>query len=256
MDTRDTINKLLETIEAETTFPVTVVEDAKLTTFSGLSIARGSVPTHVIRLNPKHHQFRDYMIAYQCGFILRFFWTQPGDRWDFAPSQSGRFNVEKLVNRLDVAKTLPPRHVESFCDQILVGLMTHLRSTPIGLRVEDWIAGEFPMLADQQRIAVEAQVSENLLPHQSAVRKATPPLIYDATMAISAAYAIHYATRMDQPQFVLPYEASGHAETGRALHGILDQIEDSPGNDRKLIDSWAAKLGIEKWHTWLPYQEP
>jgi hypothetical protein len=256
MDHPKETQDLIAEAEKASGYPVTVVSDSELTTHSALSFPRGSLPANVIRYNPKYERRMDYIVTYHCGFVLRFFSDPRGERMDFGTTGSGRFNVEKLVKRLDIAKHLPSHHLETFCERILTGLMTHLRSTPIGLRVEAWIESELPSIADQQKSGIEQQLKENLLPIKGEVKKMTPEKIYDATLSVSAAYAIYWAEKWDQSQLVLPYRTAGYEEKGKRLMEIFNELPDAPSNDRELIDAWADELGVGSWHTWVPYQEP
>lgn len=256
MEHQKRIQNLLVQTEEESGYPTTVVADTNLSTHSALTFARGSLQANVIRYNPKFERLMDYIVAYHSGFILRFFSDPPGQRKDFGATESGRFNVEKLVKRLEAAKKLPPQHLDSFAAQILSGLMTHLRSTPIGLRVESWIESDIPSISDKQKSGVEEQLKENLLPLNESVKKITPERIYDATLSISAAYAIHWAEKWDQSQLILPYRSAGFEEKGKRLIKIFKKLSDTPQNDRELVDAWADELGVGKWHDWVPYQEP
>lgn len=256
MDHPTEIKDLISQTESMSGYPLTIVSDGNLTTHSALSIARGTLQTNVIRFNPRFERLMDYIVAYHCGFLQRFFSAPTGTRMDFGVTESGRFHVEKLVKRLGFAKALPSSRLDSFCSQILMGLMTHLRSTPIGLRVESSIESEIPSIADQQKSGVEAQIQENLLPLNEGVKKMTPQPIYDATLSISAAYAMFWAEKWNQPQLVLPFTSTGHEEKGNRLIEIFNEIPDAPESDRDLVDAWADELGIRSWHTWAPYTEP
>ena len=52
---------------------VVVNEDASLKTLAASRIARGANRIHTISYNPSVVNEPDYLICYQCGFILRLF---------------------------------------------------------------------------------------------------------------------------------------------------------------------------------------
>lgn len=50
-------------------------QDRSLTLLSAVQVARGPQPMHTIYYNPVTVAEPDYVICYQCGFILRLFRT-------------------------------------------------------------------------------------------------------------------------------------------------------------------------------------
>ena len=141
--------------------------------------------------------------------------------------------------------------IPGICEQLLHGLMTDLRSIPVGLRVDNWIFVEHPDLVEMQKKAIQRQLKENLGSTSDTVRASIPPQIYDATMTINAAYAQFWAEKWNQPELALSYKASGHAAAGENLLKILHDIPDSGRTDRALIDAWGAALNVTGWYVWL-----
>ena len=87
-------------------------------------------------------------------------------------------------------------------------------------------------------------------------RQVTPPKVYDATQAITAAFALYWAGRLNQPQLALPFKTAGYLQAGEELLAIWEATPDLAENDRALIDAWADKLGLADWYQWLPYSAP
>jgi hypothetical protein len=76
---------------------VVVSEDASLKTLAASRIARGANRIHTISYNPTTVREPDYLICYQCGFILRLFGVAESDRVDLAGSAEGRQIVYRLL---------------------------------------------------------------------------------------------------------------------------------------------------------------
>ena len=180
----------------------------------------------------------------------------PEKRFDFAGSPEGLAAVKRLVNAHPVAQMMPPQALPKICQMLYDGLMSHLRSIPVGMRVDRWLATEFPALAESQKASALREVQDSLATLAPQHRQYSPPKIYDATQAISAAFTAFWAGRLNQPQLALPFKVAGYVQAGQELLSIWESTPDLAENDRAIIDSWAEKLGIAGWHQWVPYRAP
>ena len=77
MGFRETTRQIIALVEDMSGFPVLVQEEASLQTPADVQMARGSAAAHTISYRPSPGSPPDYLIAYQCGFILRHF-APPG----------------------------------------------------------------------------------------------------------------------------------------------------------------------------------
>ena len=160
MEPRDVTRELLKAVETESGFPVHVREDADLATVASVRLARDPLPAHMISYRPDGKRVLDYLICYQCGFVLRHFAAPPAARGDARSTVAGEAAVHELVRDL-----AGPEGAQAELTLLyLGGLITHVRSIPVGLRVAAWLAEHYPVLREQQEEAVlrelaEAQVS-------------------------------------------------------------------------------------------------
>jgi len=248
--TRDVTSK----VEAASGYPVHVREEPSLGTLSKVKMATEAVPAHVISWNPSSNRAPDYHIVWQCGFILRLHQNPPEERYSFGTSDHGRSEVEWLlggpkgiVSKLGLDKA-------QLRDQIYNGLMTHLRSVPMGMRVDQWIIQEYPELSDLQQEVVDKQLQQNLSVLNSEIKRTFPKKILDSTVAISSAFAEFWAGQRDMPQIALPYKATGKQKKGKVLLGIFNKVPATPDKDRELVDAWAKALNLSGWYEWTPYK--
>jgi hypothetical protein len=258
MSLSETTRKVLRMVETQTGIPVHVAPDPDLpgTALAKVVMARAPLALHRVLYRPDSSTPPDYLICHQAGGILRFFAAPPDKRFDFAASPQGIAAVERLVKAHPVAKALPPHALPQLCQIILDGLLSHLRSIPVGMRVDGWLATEMPELAESQKASILRQLDDAMATLAPQHRQVTPPKVYDATQAISAAFALYWAGRLSQPQLVLPFKAAGYLQAGEELLAIWEATLDLAENDRALIDAWAEKLGLAGWHQWLPYSAP
>lgn len=151
---------------------------------------------------------------------------------------------------------MPPHALPKLCQILRDGLLHHLRSIPVGMRVDRWLATEFPALTELQKASIQRQVQDSAITLAPKHRQASPPKIFDATQAISAAFALFWAGRLNQPQLALPFKAAGYFEAGQELLAIWESTPDVAENDRTIIDAWAGRLRIAGWYQWERYTAP
>jgi hypothetical protein len=72
MTLREVTRAVIGRVENTSGCPVVVSEDAWVKTLVASRIARGANRIHTISYNPSIVKEPDYLICYQCGFILRF----------------------------------------------------------------------------------------------------------------------------------------------------------------------------------------
>jgi hypothetical protein len=201
----------------------------------------------------------DYLIFYQCGFILRLFEIPESERVDLAGTADARQTVYRLLTAPDgPGKKLkfPPETLSTLRDQLFDGLMRQLRSIPIGFRVDSWIMREYPELGQLQRDMIMRQLQDNLSSLGPEAKKIAPKKIYQANATINAAFAAFWAKQLSDPTLAVPYKAAGLVKAGEELLGLLDEISDAPAADRDLVDAWASRLGLTDWYKWVPYDAP
>jgi hypothetical protein len=259
MTLRELTRTVIARVEEVSGCPVVVSEDASLKTLAASRIARGENRIHSISFNPSAVREPDYLICYQCGFILRLFAVPAAGRVDLASTAEGRQVVQRLLTASDgpgKKLKLPPETIETLRDQLFDGLMTQLRSIPIGFRVDSWIMREYPELLQLQRDMVMRQIKDNLAALSPDLKKIAPKKIYQCNVSMNAAFADFWAKRFSVPSFSVPYKAAGFLKTGQELLVILEEIPDDPSADRDLIDAWMDRLNLDGWYQWVPYQSP
>ena len=140
------------------------------TTLAKVVMARGKLALHRVFYRPESSSAPDYLICQQTGF-LRLFDTPPEKCFDFTASPKADAAVERVVRAHPVAKALPPHALPQFCQLLRDGLLYHLRSVPVGMQVDRWLAKEFPALAELQKASSPA-----LGPKEKAGQTRSPPI--------------------------------------------------------------------------------
>ena len=256
VEIREKTRKLIAETEQMTGFQVAVTEDANIQTFATVQMAVWDRPSHLIRIHPKAPAAFDYYIVHYCRMIQRFFENPPEERHLFGMGEKGRYHFLKLLKSLPFAKRMGEVAILPICEQLLAGFLTHLRTIPLGLRVDNWIFNEHPELIETQRLAIQPQLQDANRSAGNQFRSVCPPQVFDDTMAINAAFAQFWAEKWGQPELAVPYKASGHLAAGGKLLKILHDTPDSGRTDRALIDAWGVELGVTQWYAWIPHKNP
>ncbi|HLB48254.1 MAG TPA: hypothetical protein VJL59_14705 [Anaerolineales bacterium] len=259
MNLRQSTRDIVKLVEEQTGFPVQVLEDSKLPTMATVRIARGNLPAHIITIKPVPGEQPDYLIAYQCGFILRHFANPPQLRFEVGSTQQGRDEVQKAV----MAPGGPAQryHLNSvqasqLQAQLLGGLIIHLRSVPIGMRVGQWIRQEYPEFDELQRAQVLRELAQNREVLRREIKEMTPEQVYRPTLAINAAFAFFWTKQYGDPDLQAGFQSGRSERDGHALLNIWQETSAEPEYDRVLVDAWARKLDLADWYEWAPYQPP
>lgn len=259
MTLRETTRMILKLVEEHSGYPVEVVEDPTLSVFARMRPARrGSLPAHTLTYRPMGRQAPDYAIAYQCGFALRLFGMPADERVDFSGSAEGhkqvRTALEKALGHQRVQLSRP--ELEQTSQQLYDGLMTHLRSVPIGLRIAHWIRESFPEMHALQRASVQEELKENREAGRSARNPLLPEAVVKPTLAINAAFAQYWARAFGEADLAAGYTSGPAARQGERLLALWDELPKGPDSDPKLVDAWADVLGLAGWYSWTPYLAP
>lgn len=248
---RQTTRSLITLAEAQSGKQVVVQDEPSLQTNASVSMARGDAPAHVIRYKPISGEDPDYLICHQCGFILRKYAVPADQRVDFASDSVGTSIVTRLIkNSMGKKHQLDSDRLTATAQQILDGLLVHLMSTPLGLRVGRWLRDDYPDLSSLQERQIMRELTTNERTNTPDIKRRIPKKVFDATQTINAAYAIAWADTLGQPQLTHPY--TSYLRHGQDLVDLLEEIPAEPEHDRDLIDAWGEQLQLSEWYRWVP----
>src|SRR5262249_48011836 len=148
-----------------------------------VTMARGAAAAHLVSFNPAGGLAPDYVICFQCGFIVRLFANPPLERFDFVGSRSARSQLLDAVRaNPEIPKlNLPPERIEQYTNHLFDGLLTQFRSVPVGLRVDAWLATEYPELRDLQCAYALRQLQDNQQVLSADVRRHSVEPAYGAS---------------------------------------------------------------------------
>lgn len=255
MELRPITREIIRLLEEQSGYPVDVRSEPDLPVIANVRIARGSFPAHLVQYKPSGGEAPDYVICYQCAFALRLFQNPPEKRLDLAAAPDGRQKVEKLIAG-HPKLNLPPQRAAGLRDQLYDGLLLHLRSIPVGLRVSEWLVELYPDLAEAQQASVRKELQQAQATLTQELKEMIPAKVYDATQTINAAYAIFWAEKWGKDVYANPYRLFRYERGGQKLLDIWKDLPPGSAFDKDLIDAWGEALDLQGWYAWIPYQPP
>ncbi|MDH4405577.1 MAG: hypothetical protein QE276_06145 [Cyanobium sp. D14.bin.5] len=245
-------NQALAALEEATGKPVLIVDAPELNVLAAIRRAGSQYSSHVLRIKGGDNRAADYLIVFECRMALR---DGPVPRAVLRDKPAVRDQVisecEELHSHLPLAKA---RELGSF---IYDGLILQLRSMGPGLLVDRWIRQHCPDLHEAQEHAIEPEITNNLGALKPSTRANYPDTVYEASIAMNAAYALFGGDLLGKPFLAVPYISQGYGEKARRLIALALGDGDPAHEpvDRQIIDGWAQELGISSWYDWSELNE-
>lgn len=251
---RDSTYGLIAEAESRGGIAVQVRTDTQLSVLAAIRYSRMAGMPHEILLSPKGESTADYLVTSQCGILLRTLDLPAADRRLLGSNPRAAKTVEKLLIDSGFGR-LPPAQLATIRDQLYAGLLTQLRSMPIGMRVDTWIYADMPYLREQQRASMLQQLRDNTAALSPSVIQQFPAGVVDRTAAMSIAFAQFWTELAGDPEHVQPYLRRPQLARGMALLTSARETPDDAAHDYALINAWAQTLDMTGWYTWIPYAQ-
>lgn len=226
------------------------MRDESLQLLSTLQIARNGAEFHVLRYQPSDKPL-DYLVAYQAGFALRMFENPPEKRFDFVSTDAAVAGATELIKAGQVLSEQDMADLPKFAEFLAHWALMNLRSLPIGMRIDQWIATDYPELKDLQLENHHVQQQMNM----RALTYRQGKLILPVTlMGTLAAFALFTDQLAGQVRYAIPFSAAGVIDDGKRLLELLDSVPKDSTHDLELVEKWADASGMSQWFKWNPYQ--
>ncbi|MEB4592896.1 hypothetical protein VSS37_18095 [Candidatus Thiothrix sp. Deng01] len=224
-----------------------IVFDASLPVASSVRIAgREGRDRHEIVLRLPGIE-NNYLIAWQAAFVLHQYKTPETERANLQPNAAYLASVKSEL--LAMHPGIPAAQREHFTDHVIGGVLTQLRSTPVGMLIDIHLHRSYPELHALQQESLVQQVVEHVACLQL-TPEMFPRTLVRANQVMNAAQALMTATLFEMPGIFDPYRTVGmEAAAAILLEPCLHQVFDGT-KDRELIDAWGGNLGIETWYRW------
>jgi hypothetical protein len=241
---------ILKRVEDLSGRSIQFMRDESLQLLSTLQIARNGAEFHVLRYQPSDKPL-DYLVAYQAGFALRMFENPPEKRFDFVSTDAAVTGSSELIKAGQVLSEQDMADLPKFAEFVAHWALMNLRSLPIGMRIDQWIATDYPELKDLQLENHHVQQQMNIRALTYRQGKLTLPVTLMGTLA---AFALFTDKLAGQVRYAIPFSAAGVIDDGKRLLELLDSVPKDSTHDLELVEKWAEDSGMSQWFKWNPYQ--
>ena len=195
----------------------------------------------------QHDTNADYFVAWQAMFILRHFHTPEADRANITQNADGFESTKAELSQLH--PTMQGAELDNFANHILGGIITQLRSVPIGILVDIHLYREYEGLRDAQERVLTTQVRE----YWAALnidKSQFPQTIVLANQHMNAAHAAMVDYQFPSPELTAPYKIAGMEAISMQLLDVCLQRNSADPQDKAIIDAWGELLNIQHLYRW------
>ncbi|MFB3925034.1 MAG: hypothetical protein ACE14T_03190 [Syntrophales bacterium] len=248
----DSVNSILELVKEQTGKDIEFIEKSDLPVQASIEIAKKNTDTHHLLYRKSFDDQINYIIANQCGHILRIFGTSEDRR--FIPVANRRTMMSYVMQMEDELHRLASVFGQEKIKQMLFlwyeGVVFQVTKMPPDIMIDKWLYDDYPELRQIQLTSLRRQRQIAILSLSEEMMKITPFRIYRASNIMNYAFfkilGDHFGL-----DFVTPYHKSIFIMDGSDLarHTERDYVNSLEG-DRIMIDEWARRLCLTGWFEW------
>lgn len=182
-----------------------IVSYPSLEAWASMRVARGGKARHTLRYNPRYERHLSYLVAHECGHLLRLWSVPPGERLVPAVGRTERtIAYGQLLEELPgPVRSLPEGAVAKLLRMWHDGIVRQVTSFPADIRIEAWLYDCYPRMRGVQVAALVEQLTENEKVLRPEVAALTPRTVYRASILINCAFAQSLALLLDEPACVV-----------------------------------------------------
>ena len=257
-ETTQRLREVIADYAAQTGFDIRLQQEPSLPIDAKVELAwRYNRPYHLIKygrrgINPYvvAHEFEHIQLETEARSVQRSRLFAVGPEQAAVAERA----VEKDLRKLRSRKGLNPQSTEQYIQSILQGLPNQLYNIPLDLFINRRVHDAFPRLHDDQFVWLADEHAQNSRAVTDPdIRNTAPARIYQASMAMNAAYALFVDDLFGQvTNYAAAYQPTGMLATGRRLYELYQAAGAAPGAENDLVDAWAKELRLADWYTWRP----
>ena len=250
------VQTLLKRVEERTGKPIAAIEKSDLPMSAEIKITAKNETAHQLFYRKGYDEQINYIIANQCGHILRLF-DAPADQ-RFMPIANYRTMMSYIMEMGEechrFAHLFDPEKIKRMVRLWYEGVVFQLTKMPPDIMIDKWLYNEYPELRSIQLKSLTRQRQAAVQSLTSDTRKFTPDKIYRVSNIMNYVFfkILEDHFRLD---WVAPYHGTIFIFDGSALATLTerDYINNHTG-DRAMIDAWAQRLDLTTWFEWKKYE--
>ncbi len=252
LELMDPVQTILGLVEERTGKEIRHVERKDLPVSAELKVAQRDESVHSLLYRNEHSEEVNYLVAHQCGHVLRLFGAREGQR--FIPVANRKTMMSYLLEMDEdlqrLSSVFGPEKVRKLVRLWYEGVVFQVTRMPPDIMIDRWLYDEYPELRPLQMNALRNQRRAAVLGLSDDMRKVTPSKVYYASNVMNYVYfkVLEDHFHLD---FVAPYHKTVFLYDGQSLVRLTEQgYVNTHEGDRAMIDEWARRLQITTWFEW------
>lgn len=253
-----TVENILAQLQELTGKAIAFVEKKDLPRSAELRTAAEGEATHRLFYRPIYDEQINYVIANQCGHIMRLLDVAEDQR--FVPVANYRTMMSYVMEMGDEFQRLlsvfGSERIKPMVRLWYEGVVYQLTRMPPDIMIDKWLYDEYPDLRTIQLQSLTRQRMEAVQSLAQDTRKFTPKKIYRVSNIMNYAFfkVLEDHFRLD---WVAPYHRTIFIFDGSELARLTQkEYVNNHAGDRAMIDKWAERLGLTTWYEWKPLAAP
>jgi len=248
---------ILKMVEEKSGKRIAYVEKEFLNMQAKLRLAGRNSTEHQLLYRGEHDETINYVIANQCGHILRIIGADEARR--FFPVANNQtmmqyvMDIQREVQRL--SSVLDEYHIKNLIALWYKSIVFQLTKMPPDIQIEKWLYDEYPELRTIQMKAIEEQLGSAVQGSAESVRTAMPYKVYHVSNIMNYAFFKILEDHFCR-DFVRPYYHTVFLFEGGKLARITErEYVNTHEGDIDMINTWATHLDLTGWFEWKHYSD-
>jgi hypothetical protein len=252
----DATRAILGDVESKSGKKIKYIASRDLSMSAQFRMAGRQSTEHLLFYKPGHGALINYVIANQCGHILRIL-DAPEEKRYFPVANKKTMmcymmETEDEINRI---KAVMGDRIKQMIVMWYQGVVFQLTKMPPDIQIDRWIYDTYHELRPIQLQSLKHQLQNAIQGLSEDLRKIVPFKVYNVSNIMNYAFfkALESHFHLD---FVRPYHRTIFLFEGSALARITEQeYRDGHEGDVAMINRWADKLEIKNWFEWKHINE-
>lgn len=212
---------------------------------------------HVVRYKGANVAITPHLLAHELEHILMEHQARENERNRFFITDNRTMAEARSALSSDIYKlrrSMPDEVVDDYIENLLRGFADRLFNMPLDMIIETRLFEQLPQLRSSQFASLDKAFRDGVKGLEDPdTRRLTPRTVYNATMAMEAAYAM-FIDHLWQGRtaYAEAYERTRHHRSGKKLFEMWLEVKDSlqSGDEYDLVDRVADALRVSGWYGW------
>jgi len=251
----DDTQKILDEVMEITGKEVVFKKNQSLKTYAIAKAARTRMPNHIIYYKPVHNDIINYIIAHECGHMIRTYKEKNNRLMPYSTDETMNTAMQDIEKNNKV--NFPPDVKSQIYPLWVNGIITQLTSIPEDIRIEKWIYGNYPGLRKTQNEGLAKQIKDISDGMSPRIKEMTPKFVYEGSSIINYCY-LRILNDIIKNNVLNAMKSENYFQKAVKIFSDVTEImkkDDSLTNSIEVSNYLAKNLGFDKWFMWKDFED-